>query len=193
MLRPSPPPEEPLPPDDPANSGRGLWLVIAVVALVFGAMGALYVAARQPRYPVGMASISAAKLAAAEQKWRAAAPASYVLELELTGETGGQLELAVDRGTPRPAAASGAAAANTSIASLARVEDLFALLREDLAIVTDPNVPAAPGMAGLARDHMPLKAQFDDATGLPRGYARPNLGDNRPAFGWRVLRFAPGG
>lgn len=177
-----PPDDEPAPRPE-RKSLAGLLLSIVIVFAVFAAMAALFFAARQKHdAPVPFTGV---EFDSAEKRWQSdAALRHYTLVLELSGSRSGQITLDVNEHFPPQADPT--AAPGTSIG---RVEDMFQIIRDDLAIVNDPDRVMPPGMAGTERE--PLRARFDATTGVPIAYDRPLL-ENRPAFGWRVVSFTPG-
>jgi hypothetical protein len=163
------------------------WLSLRVLALfallgcgaALAAGGWFLLADREPSLP----PLTAPALQAAEARWREHGPASYNLDVSITGRQSGQFHVEVRDGkvtactrdgiTPRP-----------HTWDTWSVDGQFDTLARELEGAADPQkVYGAPAGADVRQG-----AQFDAEFGYPLRYERHVFGADLP-IGWRVTRF----
>ncbi|HVU86379.1 MAG TPA: DUF6174 domain-containing protein [Pirellulales bacterium] len=160
-------------------------------ALVLGVAGGLAVGLaglllfmilkRGPTLP----EITRAGLAVAEQKWNAAQPPGYDMDIVIGGRQPGEVHIEVRRGTVTKMTRDGVTPSQSRTWEYWTVPEQFETIRQDFdSSETEGGFGAAPGAQTI------LKGEFDPQYGYPRRYERHVLGTDLTVE-WTVTRFAP--
>jgi hypothetical protein len=170
-------------PDDPAQRRKNLKPLACGIAAGIALAGLvtlvlLFFFARGSTPP-----LTEEALLAAVERWEAHGPASYRIELVVSGTRSGPVELEVRDGEPVRLLRDGRAPARHTWDFWTVPGQLEAMQTE---LTGDPGV-----LFGVPdRSHVILRAEFDPQLGYPRQYERQVLG-KAVEIGWQVLRFQP--
>jgi Family of unknown function (DUF6174) len=160
----------------PAPLILGIALGLAIV-LVIVLAGVLLTRDRTPR-------LTEADYKAAVARWDANGPASYNLDLELTGNRPGRIHVEVRDGQAVHMTRDGVEPKQERTWYYWTVPGQFDTIGEELEMARDPaNSFKAPGATGMV-----MWAKFDPRFGYPLKYDRVVLGTNFEIH-WKVTRF----
>lgn len=125
-------------------------------------------------------------LEAAEQRWQENGPASYDLDLEITGAQPGVVHVEVRDGEVTAMTRDGHAPEQRRTWDVWAVPGQFETIERELEMAADPQheMQAAEGT------RLRLRAEFDPQYGYPRQYQRMVYGGG-PEVYWRVTTFQP--
>jgi hypothetical protein len=152
------------------------WIV---TGLALGAIVALFVALREPGE-----SLTREGLDAARQRWEAAGPTSYEMEVTTGGATGTRQSLVVRDGEVVSMTAGGAEASRSAW-EYWTVDGLFGFLETELA-----NAEAPHQAYGVGRGEVVLRVRFHPQWGYPEFFLRHVMG-RKLSVEWRVTGFQP--
>lgn len=165
------------------------WLSVRVVLLsaLLGGLGTLLIGGLYlaSQGEAGMPPLTEAAFHAAEARWRKLGPASYDLDVEISGGQSGQFHVEVRDGEVTACTRNGLAPRRHTWETWT-VAGQFETLELELQGAADPQsrygVPAGTQVI--------QQALFDTELGYPLRYERHVMGANLPVA-WRVTRFAP--
>lgn len=164
---------EPSPPK-PRRRVRAAWIVIG---LLLGLLAGLLFFRRTA------GDLTTERLAHARARWEEAGPASYVLELELSGSLEDRRRIQVEDGEVVAMTTSDVPVPDHTW-SYWSVEGLFVFLEQELQNAADPR--HAYGVEDPSR--VILQADFDPDLGYPEYFLRHVMGTTR-STGWEVVHF----
>lgn len=160
----------------PILLGMLLGLAIVLVAL------AAWMAANRSSTP----RLTEAAFDAATQRWDKRGPASYDLDIELTGNRPGKIHVEVRDGQVTRMTRDGVQPAQERTWFYWSVPGMFDTIAEELEMARDP----AAAFKSPAATQMVIWAEFDPQFGYPKKYDRSVLGTNYEIH-WQVTRFEP--
>jgi Family of unknown function (DUF6174) len=125
-------------------------------------------------------------LQAAEQRWQANGPASYDLDLEISGAQPGVVHVEVRDGEVTAMTRDGVAPEQRRTWAVWAVPGQFETIERELEMAEDPvhEMQAAEGT------RLRLRAEFDPEYGYPRQFQRMVYGGG-PEVYWQVTKFQP--
>jgi hypothetical protein len=141
------------------------------------ALGALYFRGKAPE-------LTRETLEAAQQKWESNGPASYNLDLELSGSQAGDIHVEVRQGEATRMVRNGHQPSQSRTWYYWTVPGQFEMLDIDLEAARHPE----QGFGVQAGTEAVLRAEFDPRFGYPSFYQRILLGTGIHVE-WRVVRF----
>jgi Family of unknown function (DUF6174) len=125
-------------------------------------------------------------LEAAEERWQANGPASYNLDLEITGAQPGIVHVEVRDGEVTAMTRDGRAPDQRRTWAVWSVPGQFDTIERELELAEDP----VHEMQASADTRLKLRAEFDPHYGYPRQYQRMVFGGG-PEVYWQVTKFEP--
>ncbi len=157
----------------PLDLRRPIWLVLA---LVIGAAAGLLLLGRNRS-----GELTSERLEEARRVWESEAPASYRLELEMSGALN-EIRAVVVRDRRVVSMTAGGADVAPSAWEYWSVDGLFDVLRTEVANAADPS-------ARIGAREVALLAKFDPTWGYPTYFYRHIMGTSND-IEWRVVSFA---
>ncbi|MBX3413708.1 MAG: hypothetical protein KF708_13540 [Pirellulales bacterium] len=164
--------------------GVGQWLVGLLLGAVGGLLLAVVVGVWLFRDP--MPRLTPERLSAAVERWRAAGPRSYDLNLKLTGGQTGLIHIEVRNGEVTAMTRNGRTPDQRRTWEYWTVENQFDALDMELHSARDPQ--RAFGVSDP--NSIVLRAEFDPQYGYPRVYHRIVLG-HASELRWEATSFVP--
>lgn len=154
----------------------------ALIGLAIGIVGLLiflFVYVRDP-LPV----LTEPMVAAAEQKWKDTGPASYNLDLELSGNRPGPVHVEVRNRHVTMMSRDGVVPSQKRTWDAWSVPGQFDTIYREFELAADPSKK----LGDAAATSMYIRGEFDPQFGYPLRYHRLVLGTNNE-IGWKVVRF----
>jgi hypothetical protein len=130
--------------------------------------------------------LTAATLATAEQSWTVHGPASYDLDVQISGIRSGEVHLEVRNGKVTSMTRDGRSPAQHRTWDAWTVPNQFEMLQTELDAAADPT----HGFGAPQGTQVVQRASFDPRLGYPLVYERFVLGQPQLDLAWRVTRFA---
>jgi hypothetical protein len=159
---------------------RLLQGVLAGIVLgIAGLLVYLFVFVRNP-LPV----LTESTVAAAERKWDEVGPASYNLDLELSGNRPGKVHVEVRDRRVTKMSRDGVVPSQRRTWDAWSVPGQFDTIYEEFDLAADPSEK----LGDPAATSMYIRGEFDPKFGYPVRYHRLALGTNNE-IGWKVVRF----
>lgn len=171
-------------PTSPRSGNRlptGVLLGLFFVALIVGLIVVLQVFAVR-RIP----DLTEPLLQAAEKRWQENGPASYDLDLEITGAQPGIVHVEVRDGEVTAMTRDGRAPEQRRTWDVWSVPGQFETIERELELAEDPEHE----MQAPAGTRLQLRAEFDPQYGYPRQYQRMVFGGG-PEIYWQITHFQP--
>ena len=128
-----------------------------------------------------MIELTRADFAAAEQRWNTSRPASYDIEIEVTGRQAATYRVEVRGGVVRLATRNGDPLKQPRTMGTWSVPGMFGTIERDLIAVEQ----RAAGTGNLSSSRLHLRATFDSELGIPRSYLRLELASQMQVT-WKV-------
>jgi hypothetical protein len=124
------------------------------------------------------------RLQAAVRLWKERDVASYVMDLEITGQRAGQVHVEVKNGVVVNLERDGQTPRQRRTWDVWSVPGQFDMMQQGLRAVDDPvgQMQAEEGAQVVVR------AEFDPELGYPVAFSQVTLGGG-PEFGWKTVRF----
>lgn len=164
-----------------ARPPRSRSIVLGAVGGAVAALLALLIVAvlllRNPTPPLTHAAFDAALA-----RWEAQGPASYDLDVVISGRQPGSVHVEVRDGTVTRMTRDGRSPSQRRTWDYWSVPSLFEMIRTDMESAAGAGHPGGDGQ------QLSLRAVFDPQWGYPQVYQRHALGIQQTAE-WRVIRF----
>jgi hypothetical protein len=157
-----------------------LGTILGALAVVAGLLVNSYLS--RSRTPL----LTRAAYEAAAERWDERSPASYLLELELTGNRPGKIQVEVRDGQPVRMIRDGVEPKQQRTWYYWTVPGQMDMIAEELDMADDP----AASFDSPQASQMIIRAEFDPEYGYPRQYDRVVLGTDFEIH-WTVTRFEP--
>ena len=176
--------------EEPSQPGRrrtplSKWMLLVAGSFALGGavvLAVLMAIGRRDRMP----ELTPESLRAAQQRWEERGPASYDLDVTLSGSQSGEIHIEVRGGAASAMTRNGIVPVQRRTWDYWTVPGQFDTIADEIRMARDPahGFPAPPG------SQVRQRAEFDPQFGYPRRYHRLVLG-TQLEIAWEVTRFEP--